>query len=97
MEELIKKIKALNNSLKDVRASIKPKGMPELGAEGFNMTPMSLETPKAPAPKGPQSKKDPVKVAEQIKDGNAKKEMVGQAKQNRSKLNINRSGQWSLK
>jgi len=97
MEELIKKITALNNSLKDVRASIKPKGMPELGAKGFDATPQSTEAPSAPAPKGPQSKKDPVKVAAQIKNADSKSLMMDAAKKNKGKLNINRNGQWNLK
>ena len=97
MEELIKKIKALKDSLKDVRASIKPKGMPELGDQGFSLSPLSHEAPSPVAPKGPQSKKDPVKVAAQIKDGKAKIPLMDQAKQNQGKLNINRNGQWNLK
>lgn len=97
MEELIKKIKALNNSLKDVRASIKPGGMPELGDVGFDMSPQSQEAPKSATHKGPQSKKDPVKVAAQIKNADAKSLMMDAAKQNQKKLNVNRSGQWSLK
>jgi hypothetical protein len=46
---------------------------------------------------GPQSTKDPVKVAEQITNPDFKDQKIKEGKPIRDKMTVNRSGQWSLK
>ena len=75
MEELVKKLENLNDLLKAIKKlnpPIAPK-LPELPSHKAPPQP-SMTPPKAAAPKigtgeGPNSKKDPKKVAQQIKDG----------------------------
>lgn len=87
MESLEKKLKQLTGALNDVRASIK---MPK----------MNIPKPKEPSNKLPgnpsKSKKDPVKVAEQIKNGDLKPQIMDQAKEVKESLKVSKSGQWSL-
>ena len=61
--------------------------------------PKGPEAPKAPKVekpnfKGPSSKKDPTKVAEQLKDPDIKSQALDDAKQER--LKFNKQGQWKL-
>lgn len=80
MDSFFKKLDELSDLLKNFNASIKA---PKLGS----LKPPTL--PKAPAPAipkpGPSSKKDPVKVAEQLKN-----------KELKPKIKIAKNGQWSL-
>lgn len=87
MENLFKKIQELNVLVK-----------------AMNMSPNKPKIPKPDIPaqqhevpsSGPSSQKDPVKVAEQIKDGKVQENNVKTAKKNKGKLNMNKLGQWSL-
>ena len=94
MEELLEKVQELNSLLKAMKTSIQP-------------AKASLSKPSIPKPKlpsaahevpnaAPQSKKDPLKVAEQIKSGKVRETNIKDAKKNRGKLNMNKLGQWSL-
>ena len=74
MEELVKKLEQLKELIKAVKANvpqmptipamptIKPPGQP-------TMSPKATAAPKIGVGEGPNSKKDPKKVAQQIKDG----------------------------
>lgn len=63
----------------------------------------SVSTPKTPTttpPKvnnTPSSKKNPVKVAEQIKNPDLKPQLMDAAKQMKESLKIAKNGQWSFK
>ena len=80
MDSFFKNIDELSTLLKQFNASIK---MPKLGAD-------MPKPPKAPGPKmtpgmAPTSKKDPVKVANQLKNPDLK-----------PSIKIAKNGQWSL-
>lgn len=80
-EELIKKLAQFNASIK----TIKPK-LPK------------VRTPQAAKNTGisPDSKKDPVKVAEQIRNPDEKPLAMDAAKIKRETLKLSKNGQWSL-
>lgn len=88
MEELIKKIKALASSVKSMKMSPKAPTAPKVDT--------SVAKPTPPIP-GQASKKDAVKVTEQIADPVMQQKAVKIATKNRTKLNISKDGQWSLK
>ena len=88
MEELIKKIKALTASVKGLKASPKAPTTPKVD--------IKVDQPTAPI-QGQESKKDAVKVSEQLADPKARQKAVKVATKNRKKLNISKDGQWSLK
>lgn len=80
MEKFFKKIDELQDLLKAFKASIaSPKLAPVKAAAPKG-------APKLPSSTGPASKKDPKKVAEQIKN----------AKQQKPKIKIAKNGQWSM-
>lgn len=88
MKALFKKIQELNGLVKALNASPKKPKLPkpELPAQQHEV----------PTAAGPSSQKDPVKVAEQIKDGKVQENNIKTAKKNKGKLNMNKLGQWSL-
>ena len=75
MEELVKKLTQLTDLLKAMKKPDAPKGpaLPTLPAikppAPPSMTPTKSAAPKIGTGAGPDSKKDPKKVAQQIKDG----------------------------
>jgi hypothetical protein len=75
MEELAKKLQKLKDLIKAIRQSQPYKGptLPQIPApkqpSAPSMTPKAAAAPKIGAGQGPNSKKDPKKVAEQIKNG----------------------------
>lgn len=89
MEELIKKIQLLNSKLKNTNRPTKTAGAP---------SPDKIPSEPIINAKGPGSKKDPVKVAEQMTDNAKLKEpdTKKQAKRNKGALSYNKGGQWSL-
>ena len=79
MEDLVKKLENLRDMLKAIN-SVKPKlnpqvapKLPEIPSHRSppqpSMTPKASAAPKISSGEGPNSKKDPRKVAQQIKDG----------------------------
>ena len=85
---MFKKLDELSSLLKQFKASIK---MPKL--EGVQ--PMKNKAPTLPGlPKA--SKKDPVKVAQQIENADVKQVAVEGAKGKKEALSTSKSGQWSL-
>ena len=90
METLLKKIEEINSLLKQFNPS--PKG-PKVPKPSLPATQHEVPNVKAPP-----THKDPVKVAEQLKnpDLTQNKELLSDAKKNKGKLNINKRGQWSL-
>lgn len=79
MEDLSKKLIQLQDLIKAIRSmkaqpsGIKPPALPELPSHKAppkpSMTPSVASAPKIGTGAGPNSKKDPKKVAQQIKDG----------------------------
>lgn len=74
MEELTKKLEKLRDLVKAIRQSKLPIAtLPQLPAPKQpsppSMTPSAAKAPKIGTGEGPSSKKDPKKVAEQIKNG----------------------------
>jgi hypothetical protein len=80
MEELVKKLEQLKELVKAIRQSqvkpiapITPPALPTIPAPKAPspppMTPSAAQAPKISTGQGPNSKKDPKKVAQQIKDG----------------------------
>ena len=88
MEELIKKIKALSSSVKNMRMSPKAPKAPKVD--------IGVDKPRPPVP-GQASKKDANKVTEQIADPKMKASATKVASKNKNNLNISKDGQWSLK
>ncbi len=88
MEELIKAIKALSASVKRLKMSPKAPTAPKVD--------IGIDKPRPPV-QGQESKKDAVKVSEQLANPKAKEAAVKVATKNRKKLNISKDGQWSLK
>ena len=85
MEPLEKKLQQLTGALNDVRASIKQPSIPK----------PKTTTPKIPGTPS-QSKKDPIKMAEQIKNPDIKPQIMDSAKEMKEALKVSKSGQWSL-
>lgn len=77
MEDLAKKLEQLKELIKAIRqtkqAPIKGPTLPQLPGHrpppAPSMTPSAASAPKISSGAGPNSKKDPKKVAQQIKDG----------------------------
>lgn len=96
MEDLAKKIEQIVDLVKAMMASIK---QPALGA-GDNR----LRMPKTPSmgikpPStgiAPQSKKDPVKVAEQLAAPEEKTPAIKEAKQLKETFKVAKNGQWQI-
>jgi hypothetical protein len=96
MEELVKKLEELNKAIKAAKKlnpQIAPK-MPELPSIKAppqpSMTPSSTAAPKIGTGEGPNSKKDPKKMAQQIKDGTMS------TKTQKVMLKAAKNGQWTL-
>lgn len=86
VDKLEKKLNKLTDMFSDVKASIK---MPKIS------TPKTPDQPKLPG-NAPKSKKDPEKMAEQIKNPDLKPKAVEQAKEMKESLKVSKNGQWSL-
>jgi len=69
MEDLVKKLGMLKDSLKAVNQPTIPKIPTIKPPPQPSMTPSTASAPKIAIGAGPNSKKDPKKVAQQIKDG----------------------------
>ncbi len=92
MEELVKKIEHIVDVMKAMMAAIK---QPTVSTNSIRMpkTPkMGMTKPKTGL--APDSKKDPVKVAEQISNPDIKKPAVAAAKES---VSYSPKGQWSIK
>lgn len=92
METLIKKIKQIEEFLKAFKASIKQQ---KINTPGAPRAPKTMQIPKIPGLPS-ASKKDPVKVAEQIATPDNKDNVLDAAKQIKETLKISKSGQWEL-
>lgn len=99
MEELVKKLEELSKAIKAVKKLNPPTHMalpevPSLPAvkppAPPSMTPSATKAPKISNGEGPNSKKDPKKVAQQIKDGSMS------TKTQKVMLKTAKNGQWSL-
>lgn len=86
MDELFKKLDALESLLKNFNASIK---MPKMSVPKPPSLPKAGAAPKMPG-MGPASKKDPAKVAEQLKNKQLKPSIKPQM------LKVDKNGQWKL-
>jgi len=85
---MFKKLDELSSLLKQFKASIK---MPKMQG----VKPIKMDAAKLPGL--PQaSKKDPVKVAQQIENADIKPIAIKAAKNKKESLKIAKSGQWSL-
>ena len=94
MDELLKKVQELNTLVKAMK--IAPK-MPTVSPKAPKISKPDMPSQQHEVPNsGPTSQKDPVKVAEQIKDGKIRENNIKTAKKNKGKLNMNKLGQWSL-
>lgn len=100
MEELLKKLEELNKALKTTKAQthLNPQIAPKLPALPAikappqpSMTPPATTAPKIGTGEGPNSKKDPKKIAEQIKNGSASTKTVKDVLKADSQ-----TGQWYL-
>ena len=109
MDSLSKKLSQLTGSLKQVTAVLKPsKAYPGLdtqsklprgpkqpkGSDAFKPT-VIPNAPKIPG-NAPPSQKDPLKVAEQVTDKEARPKAIKDAKKERESLKISKRGQWSI-
>lgn len=91
MEELAKKIETIVDLIKAMMASIK---QPSLSAGNNSLRlPKQAAVAKAPGV-APASQKDPMKVAQQLQDPDAKKAATKQVKE---QLSFSKNGQWTLK
>ena len=99
MEELYKKLEELSKAIKAIKAIKKlnpPVGpklpdVPSIKAPPQpTMQPASTKAPKIGTGEGPNSKKDPKKVAQQIKDGAVSTKTV------KDVLKSDKNGQWSM-
>lgn len=96
MEELTKKLTQLKDLLKALKKPEAPKGptLPTLPAikppAPPSMTPTKSAAPKIGTGTGPNAKKDPKKVAQQIKDGSMS------TKTQKVMLKADKNGQWRL-
>lgn len=100
MEELVKKLEELKKAIKAVKKLNPPTHMslpqvPSLPAikppAPPSMTPPATTAPKISSGEGPNSKKDPKKVAQQIKDGSMSTKTAKVMLKTDKK-----TGQWSL-
>lgn len=93
MEELFNKIKVLRDMLKAIAPKLPERPLPQALPSIKTPTPPSMNTkPSAPKLQGvsPDSKKDPKKIAEQLKSGQVK------AAKATSMLKYDKNGQWSI-
>ena len=97
MEELVKKLEQLNDLLKAIKKLNPPTGptLPKIpSASPPPPPPMKAsigQAPKISTGEGPNSKKDPKKVAQQIKDGSMS------VKTQKVLLKVEKNGQWSMR
>ena len=85
MDKLEKKIGQLKSTLSEFKPTIKMPSVPK----PTNATPKLPGNPSA-------SKKDPIKMAEQIKNPDLKPQAMDQAKEMKESLKVSKNGQWSL-
>jgi hypothetical protein len=98
MEEFIKKVAQLNELIKAIKTikanPIKGPTLPTIPAPKApptpSLTPSAASAPKIGTGAGPDSKKDPKKVAQQIKDGSMS------TKTQKVMLKVEHNGQWNL-
>lgn len=97
MDELVKKLEQLNDLLKTIK-KLNPTTAPALPKlpSASPPPPPPMKAPMGQAPKisngeGPNSKKDPKKVAEQIKNGSMS------TKTQKTLLKVDKNGQWSMR
>ena len=96
MDELVKKLEQLNDLLKAVKKLNPPTGptLPKLPAVSPPPPPpmkaSAGQAPKIGSGAGPDSKKDPKKIAEQIKNGSMS------TKTQKVMLKFEKNGQWSM-
>ncbi len=96
-DSLVKKIEKLNDLMKALKQLNKPTqpDLPKLPAIKAppqpSMQPGSIKAPKMSSGAGPDSKKDPKKVAEQIKNGSMS------TKTQKVMLKFDTNGQWSMR
>lgn len=94
MDELIEKTEALLKSLLSIKTGAsKDLMVPALKPPAMKLPKPSIKQPSAnklPSGLPPPSKKDPVKVAQQLKNPNPEKVKV-------EVLKVEENGQWSLK
>lgn len=88
MDSVITKLKELQETLEKAIALPSPKGPKLPGLPKID----ALDMPKQPS-LVPDSKKNPVKVAQQIEDPDKKAQALNMAKE---KLKLAKNGQWSL-
>ena len=97
MEELAKKLEQLKELIKAIRQTKPPvspmPSLPKLPGhkpmQAPSMTPGKAAAPKIGTGEGPNSKKDPRKVAQQIKDGAMSTKTIKMVK-------ADKNGQWSF-
>ena len=100
MDELLKNLGVKLDNIKTKALKFKPTMRPKMKA-GYKLKPLPSKpkhgfgTPKASKVpgSGPQSKKNPIKQAQQISDKGQKKEAMSQAK---SLVKFLPNGQWTL-
>jgi len=92
MDKLLKKLEEIRELAKtlDVPPSLKPPTPPT--ANG----PDVIKQPEAPKAGAATSKKDPKKMAEQLKDVAVKDSAMKEAKKLKEGVSFSKSGQWKL-
>lgn len=93
MEELLKKLEQIKALIKSQEVPPSPKS-PKPPAPSV---PQMSKQPEAPKAGQATSKKDPKKVAEQLKDPGTKDSAMKEAKKIKEGVSFSTSGQWSLK
>ena len=92
MEELLKKLKEVQELTKslNIPPSPKPPKPPKPG------NPEAVKKPEAPKAGASLSNKDPKKMAEQLKEPDLKDQAMKEAKELKEGIRFNKSGQWKL-
>jgi hypothetical protein len=89
----------LKQKLLEIQELIKAKGVPPSPKPPRSPQPeqiSAIKSPEAPKPGQATSKKDPKKMAEQLKDPNLKEQAVKDAKRLKEGVRFNSGGQWSI-
>jgi len=94
MEKLLKKLQELKEMAKKATPSLPTLSSPKPPKVG---APDPAPAPEAPKAGAASSKKDPTKVAEQLKDPGFKNEAMKNAKKIKEGVTVSAKGQWSLK
>jgi hypothetical protein len=90
MEELFNKLTELSDMLKAIKSTQDDVSFKVPPIKGITPPAMTATAPSKPIAPAPESKKDPKKIAEQIKDGSMS------TKTQKPLLKIDQKGQWSL-